>query len=690
MINDMFLGYIDPGSGYTIFSIGGLILSLLAGFLGLFLAYFKKIFNFFKKRKTTLIILLIGATLVTGVAAIIAKGKKMQPFKKKIIILGLDGLDANIVEQMMNEGVIPNFSRLRGQGSYRRLQTSNPPQSPVAWAAFSTGKNPAENGIYDFIVRNPRDYSLKLSLSDISFGKSHKTLKSKAFWQYLTKEKIPSVILNCPLTFPPDRIYGRMLSGMGVPDILGTEGTFTFYTTEPPETKKDVGGQVFHITRTDLRTLELIGPRIAELKNLGKNAKVPFAVRLAADKKSIAIEYQKHKTILAPGSWSGWQEVTFRIGLFKRMKGIFKFYLVQIEPEFKLYITPIQFDPNDPPFPISYPADYSRQIAQKLGPYHTQGMPEDTWSINELRLTEKELLEQTEEIFKEKKSLLDYELGRFQEGVLFSYFGMTDTIQHMFWRYTDPGHPLYEKDASKEYKEMIRTWYKKMDAVVGEVLKKIGKDDTLIILSDHGFNTFRRAVHLNTWLKENGYLFLKDPQASEGEALLADIDWSKTKVYAIGFGALYINQQGREAQGIVEPGEEATKIKKELIHKLSSWLDEKYKQPVVYYIYKKEDIFKGRLADEAPDLYVGFNIGYRASWQTALGAVPKDLIEDNLKKWSGDHLFDPNLVPGVIFTNKIITKESPTIYDMAPTILKMAGLEDRKTKKYGFQGQALF
>ncbi|MGE5197655.1 MAG: alkaline phosphatase family protein, partial [Deltaproteobacteria bacterium] len=390
------------------------------------------------------------------------------------------------------------------------------------------------------------------------------------------------------------------------------------------------------------------------------------------------------------GCWSGWQEVVFDLGFLKKAKGIFKFYLVEAYPEFKLYISPINFDPRDPLFQISYPKNYSKDLAGAIGLYYTQGMPMDTWAVNEGRLSEETFLQQAEEVSREKKAMLDLELGRFEKGVLFCYFESADIIQHMFWRYLDPQHPLYEKDASRDYQGKIQQWYKTMDDILGSVLQKMGKDDTLIVLSDHGFGTFRRAVHLNSWLRTNGYLALKNPYASSGGELLTDIDWSKTKAYAIGFGAIYINQKDRERYGIVNPGEETQLLKTQISAKIGKWIDDKYNQPVVKKVYAREEIFRGDYAKETPDLYVGFNKGYRASWQTALGAVPEALIEDNLKKWSGDHLFDHDLVPGVIFLNKAIAKENPSIYDLAPTILKIIGYKEEEIKNCDFDGEALF
>jgi len=684
-----FLGYIDPGSGFTITSLGAGVIASLLGLFGIFLLFFKKIVRLLKKHKKSGVILL--SIIILGLTIIgVAMTKEGVKFNKKIVILGFDGLDPSIIESMMEEDKLPNFSRLKGQGSYSRLSTSNPSQSPVAWAGFATGKNPGENGIFDFIIRDPETYRLSLSLSNPEKRKTDRPIKSKCFWEYSSKAKVPTVIIGCPLTFPPYKVYGRMLSGMGVPDILGTEGTFSFYTTEPVDKNKFIEGKVFQIKRSRIMIMNLIGPKVAGFGGEARNTKIPFKVTLQENKNSVIIEYQGNAFELQPGQWSDWHEVTFRLGFFAKMKGVFKFYLVEISPGFKLYISPINFDPRKPYFDISYPKSYSKELADSIGLYHTQGMPIDTWAVNEMRLGEEPLLEQANEILREKTAMLEAELNRFEKGILFCYFGSSDIIQHMFWRYTDPQSPLYGKDASQEYKETIQNWYKKMDDILGKVLKTLGSDDTLIALSDHGFGSYRRSAHINSWLRKNGYLELLNPYAKSGSELLEDIDWPITKAYAIGFGGIYINQTGREKNGIVPPGKETELIKKELSEKINLWRDEKYDTPVINMVYSREEIFRGKYADKSPDLYLGFNIGYGASWQTALGGVPENLIEDNLKKWSGSHLFDPKFVQGVIFSNKKIEKKRPSIYDVSPTILKIIGFDKTALKKCGFDGEPLF
>jgi predicted AlkP superfamily phosphohydrolase/phosphomutase len=679
----MFFSYIDPGTGFTIGSSSGLLIAIGISIFTAILFIVKKSFKFFINNKKAASVLFL--TIITISIIIIGEIMKINKikFEKRIIIIGLDGLSPDIVESLISNGKLPNFAKLKEKGSYKHLTTTNPPQSPIAWSGFATGKNPGKHGLFDFIKRDLKDYSLEIAQTNIADSKSIPTRKTKSFWHFTTARKIPTVVITCPVTFPPDRIYGRMLSGMGVPDILGTQGTFTFYTTEPLEKDTDIGGKVFNIAKKPMMRLELIGPKTSD----NKNVTIPFVVQLKED--NILIAVQNNHLQLKEKQWSGWLSVEFKLGLFKNIKGTLRFYLVQKDPEFKLYISPINLDPRAPFFQISFPGSYSDELAKKIGLYYTQGMPMDTWAVNENRLSEEAFIEIVNTVHREKKEMLDYEMKRFEKGVLFCYFEDSDIIQHMFWRYRDPEHPLYEENAPQKYKDMIDNYYQKMDALLGEVMQKMKTDDILIVLSDHGFNTFRRAVHINSWLRENGYLQLKDSFSKNGRELFQDVDWPKTKAYSIGFGGIYINQASRESKGIIKPGQETEDLKKEISEKIKQWRDDKYSSPVVNSVYTPEDIFWGPHAKDAPDLYLGLNIGYRASWQTAIGGAPEGLIEDNQKKWSGDHLFDPKLIPGVLFTNFKVDKASPSIYDMTPTILKICGYSNKELKEMDFDGEPI-
>ena len=694
MASDFFttfpLAYIDPGSGMVIAGAGGWILGLLAGAFGFAAIFFKRLFRFFKKRWYLLLILFLALIASTIIAMGAFMKNKRSEFDKKIIILGFDGLSPAILEPLLKEGKLPNFSRLKDRGSYSRFGTVNPPQSPVAWATFATGQNPGKHGIFDFITRSPDTYGLRLTLSNFEKGKPVRPIKTKCFWQYASEAGVPAIMLNCPDTFPPDEINGKMLSGMGVPDILGTEGTFTFYTSENLANPQDVGGKVFSVRKSPLMILNFIGPRRATKDGKSEHTKVPFKVMPGDKKNAVTIEYQNNKFSLETGKWSDWKEVSFDLGFFRKIKGITKLILIETEPEFKLYISPINLDPRAPYFRISTPKKYSRELAKKIGLYHTSGMPLDTWGVNEKRLMEDPFLLQANDILEQNIQKFEYELKDFDKGILFSYYESPDIIQHMFWRYIDPEHPLYEPNAPTAYKEMIRSWYQKLDSIVGKALGVIEEGDVLIVLSDHGFTTFRRALHINSWLIENGYQRLENPFAANGRELLLDIDWKNTQAYSIGFGGIFINQRSREKEGIVNPGKETEDLKTEIAEKLALWQDEKYGQKVIESVYRKEDIFWGKFAADAPDLYIGCASGYRASWQSALGGAPEDLIEDNLKKWSGSHLVDPVLVPGIILTNQVIEKKDPSLYDITPTILKIVGYTSEELDELSIDGKPLW
>ncbi|MBU4312963.1 MAG: alkaline phosphatase family protein, partial [Candidatus Omnitrophica bacterium] len=312
--------------------------------------------------------------------------------------------------------------------------------------------------------------------------------------------------------------------------------------------------------------------------------------------------------------------------------------------------------------------------SKKTGPYYTQGMPHDTWVLTEGWVDEKVFLEHVDMILEERKKVLMEGMRQFKNGVFFFYIDTLDIVQHMFWRYIDPQHPLFQSDSL--YKDTIYNYYEKIDRILGAALKELDEDSTLIILSDHGFGPFRRTCHLNRWLLENGFLALQEGKNQSAD-FFKDVDWPNTKAYALGFGGIYINKRGREGQGIVSEQEEDS-IKKDLSERLMLWTDPVTQEKIVKDVYKKERIFDGAYTGKAPDLFVGFNSGFRASWQTALGGVPEALIEDNQKKWSGDHLVDPSLVPGVIFTSEKIDLSDPSIIDLAPMILGLFDIPDYK------------
>ncbi|MFI5166169.1 MAG: alkaline phosphatase family protein [Thermoanaerobaculales bacterium] len=690
------LAYIDPGSVYTVSSGLAAIIAAVLSVLTMVLVYFRRIGSFLKRRWRIVVpVVVIAGGVAVYFLVWTANGSHAHmatsTSKKRMFIVGLDGLSPEIIEPMMAAGKLPNFQRLKELGSYSRLGTTNPAESPVAWTSFATGRNPGKHGVYDFIRRSPSSYLPDLSLTRLEGNKSLPVRRTKAFWQYSRETGVPMTVLSCPVTFPPDEINGKMLSGMGTPDLLGTQGTFSFYTTAPENVTAETGGEVHVVAPDNPLNLELLGPQKRGLTGKVERLKAAFSLRIGEDHTFATIKLQDKEFVLGVGEWSEWEDVTFRTGPVSRMHGILRFYLVSTTPYLKLYASPICIDPRRPWFPISYPADYARELAADLGLFSTRGMPFDTWALNEDRLPEEAFVTHATDLYEEQVRLMEHESARFDHGVFYCYFEYPDIIQHMYWRFRDPGSPLYEKDAPPRLANMINDCYEKMDAVVGLALAQLRGDDTLIVLSDHGFTSFRRMAHVDSWLVQNGYMVLRDPTLQEGGPLFQDVDWSRTRAYALGFGGIYMNQKGREPQGIVEPGPIKEALKRELAAKLQAWTDPVDGSQIFKAVYLNEQIFKGPEAAHAPDLYLGFKRGYGGSWQTALGAAPSGpLIVDNLKKWSGSHLVDPSLVPGILFTNRRITVADPTLYDLAPTVLRFAGLSDARLAQEDLDGRPLF
>jgi len=666
--------YVDLGQGFVFAQNISWFWAMILAFLGSLFFFFKFILrpfkNFFWFVLILLAVLIIGGRMVSG----------SPNNKKKVIILGIDGMDPAITERLLNAGRLPNFAALSKKGIYAHLATTIPAESVVAWTSFATGKDASGHGIFDFVMRDPQDYSLFLSLNEISSRKGKTEIKicrkAEPFWGTLSKNKIPCFIYFCPNTFPVERVYGKMLSGMGTPDILGNMGKFSFYTSRLL-TKDDLEsrGRITKVKdNAGVISTQLYGPKVLSA-GLQSEAVVALKIILSPDRETILVNFQGKSFSVAKDGWSDWQEISFKTGPFSSVSGIAKFYLKSIKPDFELYVTPVNFNPRKPPFPVSSPRGFSRRLSTKLGYFHTLGMPVETWALNEGRISEKAFLEQVDDVLDEKKKILREELKGYKSGFFFFYFDTLDTVQHMFWRYLDDKNKSLQSDL--RYKDTVYNYYEQIDRVIGEVMKGLDDKTTLIVLSDHGFGPFRRSVHLNRWLLENGYLFLKDG-SSQNREFLEDIDWSKTKAYAIGFGGIYLNKARREYYGIVDAAQEE-RIKQEILSKLLGMTDPETGEKIVSNVYSAAQVYNGPYVKDAPDLFVGFKPGYRASWQTALGGVPTGaFIEDNSRKWSGDHLFDPKQVPGVIFVNKKIEIKGHGITGLASTILSLFAVQELK------------
>jgi predicted AlkP superfamily phosphohydrolase/phosphomutase len=626
-----------------------------------------------------------------------------QTTGKRVLVLGMDGLDPLIAERLMREGELPNFTVLKERGDFRRLASSIPPLSPVAWSSFITGTDPGGHGIFDFIHRDPATLAPYLSTSraegasrtiklgrwmfPLTGGRVELLRRGKAFWEILAAKGIPATVNGIPANFPPVGSAARSLSGMGTPDIQGTYGTFSFFTDSPPEDAEDLsGGQLFPVVAVDYQVEAALEGPVNTFREGGGTSKVEFAVSIDPEHHVAKIVIQGEEILLNEGEWSDWVRVEFPlIPFLKSVTGICRFYLKEVHPQFKLYVTPINLDPQAPALPISAPPSYAKELVRAIGPFYTQGMPEDTKALNGRILDEPEFLAQARSVLRERLAMLEYELKRFHAGVLFFYISSPDPIQHMFWGPMDTDHPAHDRAAGVLYGGTIKAVYQEMDRIVGRVLAEVDDRTTLIVMSDHGFAPFYRYFNLNTWLKDNGYLVLM-ATAEQGErSPFQDVDWQRTQAYGLGLNALYLNLQGREPMGSVPPGEKA-RLLDEIALRLLRVRDPVTHRHAVSRVYKASEVYSGPYVESAPDLIVGYNRGYRASSKTALGEIPAGLFGDNKEKWSGDHAMAAELVPGVLFSNKKVKVPDPALPDLAVTILAEFGIQPAE----GMRGRPIF
>ncbi len=612
---------------------------------------------------------------------------------KKIIILGFDGMDPHLVNLWIREGTLPAFQKLRSQGAFSPLQTSNPPQSPVAWSNFITGMDPGGHGIFDFLHRNPESYipefsaaattppGTVLSLGNYSFPLSGGDVKNlrrgKAFWQILEDHDIPATIFKIPSNYPPIPTRQRTLSGMNTPDITGTYGLFNYYTSAAAQVDEDVGGGRIHEVYVIGHQVEaaLPGP-VNAFKKDQPEMSIDFKVYLDPINPVAKIVIQDNEFILKQGEWSRWKKVQFNMIPTQSISGICKFYLKEVRPEFKLYVSPINIDPGNPALPISTPGNYAQELEKKFGSFYTQGLPGDFKAMNNNILDENEFLEQDDMVLEERIKMFEYELERFDSGLFFFYVSSTDQRQHMFWRHIDTNSPIHDPALAAKYGSTIKDIYRQADKILDKAMQQADKNTVIMAVSDHGFAPFRRTFNLNTWLFQSGFHGLINPRRRGEESLFLNTDWSKTKAYGIGLNGLYINEKGREAEGIVSPGTEKENLIREIIQKLERFVDPKTGEKAIRKAYASKEIYSRTHIDHAPDIILGFNSGYRISWSSPLGKLSREILEDNTAKWSADHCIDPHVVPGILVMNQPIKVPTPAFYDIAPTILKIFGIRE--------------
>jgi predicted AlkP superfamily phosphohydrolase/phosphomutase len=660
-----------------------------------------------------------------GAAASCGRGRPPERFHQKLVIIGFDGMDPRLVQRWMDQGKLPNLKKLAAAGGgVHPLATTHSPESPTAWASFATGVNAGKHNIYDFLVRDTRSYLPDLGMVSRQpprfvlnyFPVARPVIRSTrggtSFWVTAGRAGVRSSMLTVPVTYPPEDVpNGELLSGLPLPDIRGTMGTFYYFGTDLSryeEGNTEFGGILKRLVFDgDLAQTELVGPpnpivrqqlreararspltdtdrmRIAELE-AREDVRLPMTIHWNHAGKQATIEVGDSSVHLSEHEWSKWIALDFRINLLVRIHGMAQLYLVSAGQELQLYVSPVNWRPDSPPAPMSSPPAFAADLYERLGPYRTLGWAEATWPLNEDRLDEKPFMDDLFRAFDDRAQVILQRLDAHQWDLLVGVIESTDRVQHMMWRLIDPEHPMYDKALAAKFGDAIERVYRRCDDFIGEVMARIGPDTPLLVVSDHGFHSFRQSVNLNTWLVQQGFMALQGQTPGDkklqdlfgGGTFWENVDWSRTKAYAMGLGQIYLNLTGREGRGIVAPGAESKAVQDQIAAGLLALVDPKTGARMVDAVYKADEVYSGEFLKNAAELQVGLADGYRVSWQSTLGGSPPGIVYPNKKKWSGDHgSFDYKSTAGTLLANRpIAAGSSARIIDIAPTVLKYFGV----------------
>jgi len=545
-------------------------------------------------------------------------------------------MDPGFLEQHWD--ALPNLRRLRDQGGMLRLATTTPPQSPVAWATFITGLDPAQHGLFDFVLRDPATLQPISSMGQtlepahhldigprtfpLSAARVRTFRRGRTFWEILEQHGIPVTIMRMPTNYPPEEHAGEALSGMGTPDLEGTFGTFTYYTDDPGETARAVsGGRIVPVTAERGRViLPVQGPPNA-LRRDHRPMGIDMIAAIDPDQAVARFQIGGQQFILREGEWSPWVRVRFPlIEGVRSVAGMFRVYARQLHPAIHIYRSPLNADPSDPALPISAPSSFSLELARHAGPFHTQGIEEDTSALRQNAIDLPEYLEQSRYVAKQHRALLRECLRRFHDGLLFFYFSETDQDSHVLWGAHDG--------------ELLKT-YQSVDSALGDVFRA-EPNATIMAMSDHGFSSFRRSFNLNSWLRSEGF---------------------DSKAYGLGLNALYLRRGDRAA---------LAEIRRRLLEFRDPETGERVIQDVT--------TVGPTTSPYAPDLIVGPAPGYRISWESALGESSAAILEDNTDAWIADHCMAAKAVPGSLLGTRRSRVADPALKDLPVTILSLFGV----------------
>lgn len=491
-------------------------------------------------------------------------GQRTPQYHQKLVVLGIDGLDPDLVSQFMNQGKLPNMQRLSQQGALQRLETT-PSADASAWASFATGTNPGKHGV---------------------FGNEPLPLRTgAAFWTLAGQAGVRSSVLTVPVTFPPEDVpNGELLSGWPTPDLRDTPGSYTYFANDVAQ-KDDgtsLGAGIRHRLTFDgdIAQTVLAGP---------SGLTLPISIFWNREGKTATLAIDGTSVRLEEGEWSKWIAVDFNRSLFSRPRGMIEFCLVHAASTFALYASPIHWKPDRPPAPLSSPARLSADLYERIGPYRTLGWAEATAALDEGLIDEKAFMDDVYRAFDDRAQIILQRIDTRKWDLLVGEVDSVDRVQHVMWRLMDPAHPAHDRTAATKFGDVIEHLYRRCDDLLGEVMRHAGPETAILVLSAYGEHGVTQTFDLNRWLAEE-----KLPGTATATV----------------------------AGGIVL-GPDAHGVEEHLVARLTAVLDSATKAPVISAVYRREAVYTGPYVSRAPDLQVGFAPGYGVAAAPSVFATNK-------------------------------------------------------------------
>lgn len=578
----------------------------------------------------------------------------------RLVVIGVEGLDHRLLDGLVASGKVPNLARLHRS----TLETTVPSDPAPAWSSFATGTPPAAHGILGDLLRLPSSYELAGPCQGGG------TRLGEPFWSAAARGGKRVRVLRAPYSCPPSAAgAAEVLGGAGTPALVGGQGAAMLVrSSSPPAAVRPPAGGI-QLAAAPLQEggwkVRVPGP---EQGGGQTAAELTMRWSAPAGKKDrvLLVDGGSGQVRVAPGKWSGWVELSFEGGV-KEIAGITRVLPLSGGAGLEVVLEPVSADPYAPLVPLSAPRYYAGFLADRYGRFRTTGCLVDEHAFAAGQIGPAALLNQTYSSWEQAERMTLGELGRGGWDLLVSVFPQPGAAVRVLARAGDDRLPAHDSALDAGYGANLEKLYERLDGLVGEIMKGLSASDRLIVVGVRGLRPVRRELNLTTWLVKEGYTVLARKARSSGRDGYADVEWDRTRAYAGGAGAVYLNLDGREPHGTVQPGQEALDLLDELRDGLLAIRDGS--SPVIKDVVTGAEAFSGPALDRAPDLLVVLHAGYAIGAAGRLGAVPPSVLQDSTRPWipAADG-GDPADAAGV-FLATLPPRGDPSVVDVAPTVL---------------------